>query len=183
FTDAPVELDITAHDPSPQGASLSFTWSAQNGSLEGIQSTAGGSRATFRTPRCSGPASATVTVRNGFGGATIDYRFEARNCAPSCKELKALTPNLADGPYLVDPDGPAPTSQPPLTVFCEMTTDGGGWSFVSHYGAGTSGARVFSTALGAYQPGRTGSATYSLGILPVLGGTRMMITLDTPDPA
>ena len=92
FTDAPVELDITAHDPSPQGASLSFTWSAQNGSLEGIQSTAGGSRATFRTPRCSGPASATVTVRNGFGGATIDYRFEARNCAPSCKELKALTP-------------------------------------------------------------------------------------------
>ena len=183
FADAPVQLAITAHDPSPQGAPLSFNWAAANGTVDSIHSTDGESQATFRTGRCSGPASATVTVRNGLGGATIDYRFEALNCAPSCKELKALTPTLADGPYLVDPDGPSSGSQPPVTVFCDMTTDGGGWTFVSHYGAGTSNARVFDTILGTYQPNRSGASTYSLGILPVLADTEMMVTLDTADPA
>jgi hypothetical protein len=44
----------------------------------------------------------------------------------SCQAIKLANPAAADGDYLIDPDGAGPLA--PLTVFCDMTTDGGGYT-------------------------------------------------------
>ncbi len=44
----------------------------------------------------------------------------------SCKEVLASGKSKGDGAYLVDLDGPAGNA--PVAVWCDMTTDGGGWT-------------------------------------------------------
>jgi hypothetical protein len=52
---------------------------------------------------------------------------EAQSCrAPhSCKELHEAQPGLATGTYSIDTDGSG--AAPAIDVFCDMSTDGGGW--------------------------------------------------------
>ena len=52
--------------------------------------------------------------------------------AIDCAELHMLDPSAPSGAYLIDPDGPG--GEAPITVHCDMETDGGGWTriFVAH---------------------------------------------------
>jgi hypothetical protein len=79
-------------------------------------------------------------------GCEVDTRSDARNCgacgmactgggrcvegrctAPtSCAEALRLSPGAASGGYIIDPDGSGPGLA--VTVHCDMTTDGGGWT-------------------------------------------------------
>jgi hypothetical protein len=45
----------------------------------------------------------------------------------SCKVIKELDSIAADGYYGIDPDGSG--SAAPLEVYCDMTTDGGGYTY------------------------------------------------------
>ena len=44
----------------------------------------------------------------------------------TCKAIKAANPAATDGDYMIDPDGAGPLAA--ITAFCDMTTDGGGYT-------------------------------------------------------
>ena len=73
---------------------------------------------------------------NKIGSVPINSVGEIGNMAvqvfsKNCKEIKQNNPSATDGVYTIDPDGDG--SIEPFDCFCDMTTDGGGWTLVGYY--------------------------------------------------
>jgi hypothetical protein len=60
-----------------------------------------------------------------IGNITADVIYK------NCKEILLNNPEAPDGVYTIDPDGSG--SNVPYICFCDMTTDGGGWTMVGYY--------------------------------------------------
>jgi hypothetical protein len=76
----------------------------------------------------------------GHGLAEICFNEVDDNCdgvqddvcvGSTCKALLQDYPGLPSGVYAVDPDGAGGTA--PFDAWCDMTTDGGGWTMVAWY--------------------------------------------------
>lgn len=58
--------------------------------------------------------------------------FLRDNGFKSCKEILTTFPNSSSGVYTIDPDG-STGALPSTSCYCDMITDGGGWTLVLNY--------------------------------------------------
>jgi hypothetical protein len=132
---------------------------------------------------CAGP-SCTDGIRNGnetdvdCGGGTCPACLADRQCArntdcrsgacntsstpgiclaTSCRTLNQDRPGLASGVYTIDTDGPGPSV--PFRVYCDMVTDGGGWTLITSF-------RVAPPTAGTYYQQDISRVTNSTLITP-----------------
>jgi len=90
----------------------------------------------------------TVTVTVG----SENDSWSTLGAPPSCKDLIDANPSLSDGMYTIDVDGTG--GQAPFDVYCDMTTDGGGWTllfnerYTSFNNSATGSASNFSNTNG-----------------------------------
>ena len=108
----------------------------------------------------AGTGGSTTTTPPPDSGATLATRDSGTTpLAKSCKDLLANSPMLPvkDGVQKVDPDGDG--ANPPFEVWCDMTTDGGGWTLAGR--SADKGKGDFGWSSKAGSPGDT-SVPYSL---------------------
>jgi len=124
----------------PQGSAMSFSWAANTGTPGTPTSGSDASEVVWTAPACAPstpPPTLTATVSNALG-ASASHSFTVTGlptCSvTSCKALLESNASTPSGVYTVDPDGDGPGA--PFSVFCDMTTAGGGWTVVekSPYG-------------------------------------------------
>ena len=124
----------------------------------------------------------------GLLGSAGPDGTSAEQAAASCKAIKEAHPNTESGVYWVDVTGEE--TDDALQVFCEMETDGGGWTLVVYVHAYSNAdliqGNLFAAKVGTLDlnrgKGNTGASTASDGLMNKIDDTEMMITLDGADP-
>jgi len=82
--------------------------------------------------------------------------FREKSYFKSCKEILASNSSATSGVYSIDPDGAG--TLPVTSCYCDMSTDGGGWTLVLNY---------------LHLAGQNSSLTYKTQSLPLLGSTTL----------
>ncbi len=85
---------------------------------------------TMTVTGCVGPANHVLQSGDCDDGDKLVYpglgQCPHDTGGKSCKDILQKGLSKGDGAYLIDPDGPS--GAPPFAAWCDMTTDGGGWT-------------------------------------------------------
>ena len=70
----------------------------------------------------------SATVNGISKNKTIPVSVVTKNSFVSCNDIKSYNPSATSGVYQIDPDGSGSNS--PFGVYCDMATEGGGWTLI-----------------------------------------------------
>jgi hypothetical protein len=169
---APVTVNLTVAPPSYaalSGSVLSFTtedWNKpQSVTLTGKYSPLiEGTKEYFLSVGVTADSDAQYARLSA-----AQIRLTHRDFVPrSCKQIKTVAPAAPDGPYQVDPDGPGGPMLP-ISVYCDMTRDDGGWTLVARMADGSTGVHRTPDAVGTVsEPAQNTTAKLSDELINLL---------------
>ncbi|HYO66889.1 MAG TPA: fibrinogen-like YCDxxxxGGGW domain-containing protein, partial [Archangium sp.] len=136
-------ITVRVRAMDPQGSALSFSWSANVGTLSTPTTEEGTSEVLWTAPSFCGAGESpllTLTAANALGRSiSTTFTLAIEGCT-NCANILRVRPSSPSGLYRLDPDGTGTGA--PFDAYCDMTQDSGGWTLL---GRGTWGSRESSS--------------------------------------